>query len=84
MKELEVPVGVIAEVAEILRDNIIKNRILGIDEDLDNILIEIEYDKDDEDERQTVHDIDGVISGYEEEDNDDSNDDQCKMYKLNG
>jgi hypothetical protein len=51
VKELEVPVAVIAEVAEILGDNGIKNRILGVDDDLDNILIEIEYDKDDEDEK---------------------------------
>ena len=71
VKELEVPVGVIAEVAEILGDNGIKNRILGVDEDLDNILIEIEYDKDDEDERQTVHDIDDVINDYEEDNYDD-------------
>jgi hypothetical protein len=74
VKDLEVPVGVIAEVAEILGDNGIKNRILGVDEDLDNILIEIEYDKDDEDERQTVHDIDDVINDYEDDD-DESNDD---------
>jgi predicted HAD superfamily phosphohydrolase YqeG len=71
VKELEVPVAVIAEVAEILGDNGIKNRILGVDEDLDNILIEIEYDKDDEYERQTVHDIDDVINDYEEDNNDD-------------
>jgi predicted HAD superfamily phosphohydrolase YqeG len=71
VKELEVPVGVIAEVAEILGDNGIKNRILGVDEDLDNILIEIEYDKDDEDERQTVHDIDDMINDDEDDTNDD-------------
>ena len=76
VKELEVPVGVIAEVAEILGDTGIKNRILGVDEDLDNILIEIEYDKDDEDEKQTVHDIDDMISDYDDEDDDEeSNDD---------
>jgi hypothetical protein len=74
-KELEVPVGVIAEVAEILGDNGIKNRILGVDEDLDNILIEIEYDKDDEDEKQTVHDIDDLINDYEDDDDDNSKDD---------
>jgi predicted HAD superfamily phosphohydrolase YqeG len=74
-RELEVPVGVIAEVAEILGDNGIKNRILGVDEDLDNILIEIKYDKDDEDERQTVHDIDDVINDYEDDDDDNSKDD---------
>ncbi len=75
VKELEVPIGLIAEVAEILGDNGIKNRILGVEEDLDNILIEIEYDKDDEDERQTVHDIDDVINDYDDEDDEDSNDD---------
>ena len=74
VKELEVPEGVITEVAEILGYNEIKNRILGLDEDQDNILIEIEYDKDDEDVRQTVHDIDDVINDYEDDDND-SNDD---------
>jgi hypothetical protein len=75
VKELEVPVGVIAEVAEILGDNGIKNRILGVDEDLNNILIEIEYDKDDEDERQTVHDIDDVINEYDDEEDENNNDD---------
>lgn len=74
VKELEVPVGVIAEVAEILGDNGIKNRILGVDEYLDNILIEIEYDKDDEDERQTVHDIDDVINDYDDEEEDNNDD----------
>jgi hypothetical protein len=75
VKELEVTVGVITQVAEILGDNGIKNRILGVDEDLDNILIEIEYDKDDGDERQTVHDIDDVINDYEDDDDDNSKDD---------
>jgi hypothetical protein len=38
-------------------------------------LIEIEYDKDDEDEKQTVHDIDDLINDYEDDDDDNSKDD---------
>jgi hypothetical protein len=46
--------------SEILGDNRIKNRILGMDEDLDNILIENVYKKDDDDERQTLHEIEAA------------------------
>jgi hypothetical protein len=41
VQELEVQGGVITEMSETLGENGIKNRILGVDEDLDNILIEI-------------------------------------------
>jgi hypothetical protein len=78
IKEFEVPVDVIAEVADILGASGLKNAITATDEEQSVVFIEVQYDKDDEDERQAVHAIDDVINDYDEEENNDDEDDDDK------
>jgi len=78
IKEFEVPVDVIAEVADILGASGLKNVITGTDEEQSVVFLEVQYEKDEEDEREAIHAIDDVINDYdeeEEEDDDDEDDD---------
>ncbi len=78
IKEFEVPVDVIAEVADILGASGLKNAITGTDKEQSVVFLEAQYDKDDEDERQAIHAIDDVINDYDEEEDDDDEDDDDK------
>ena len=68
VKELEVPIEVIAEVAELLTDNDITNTITGVDEDYEVLYMEVEYEKED---NQVIHDIEDVIEDFHADDADD-------------
>ena len=68
VKELEVPIEVIAEVAELLTDNDITNTITGVDEDYEVLFMEVEYEKED---NKVIHDIEDVIEDFHADDADD-------------
>ena len=66
-KELIVPVEAIVEIAKMLEASQINNTILGTTED-EEIVIEVEYDRD---ERQVVFDLEEIIENYGEENEED-------------
>jgi sulfur carrier protein ThiS len=76
-KQLEVPVGALIEVADLLIENEITHQMVATDEDNDTVTIEVEYDRD---ERDTIHEIENAIDDYEEdeEDSDDYDSDDRK------
>ena len=61
VKELEVPVDAMAEVAEILTENEITNTITGVDDDHEVIFIEVEFGKE---EKEFIHEIERVIEDH--------------------
>ena len=61
VKELEVPVDAMAEVAEILTENEITNTITGLDDDHEVIFIEVEFGKE---EKEFIHEIERVIEDH--------------------
>ncbi len=64
-KQLEVPVGALMEVADLLIENEITHQMVATDEDNDTITIEVEYDRD---ERDTIHEVEDAIDDYEGDD----------------
>ncbi len=70
-KQLEVPVGVLIEVADLLIENEITHQMVETDEDNGTITIEVEYDRD---ERDTIHEAEDLIDDYEENEEEESND----------
>jgi hypothetical protein len=74
IEEFEVPADIMAEVANIVTSNDLENRITGVDEDETVIFLEVRYDKEEEDQREAIHEIHDAIADYDEDDND--NDDQ--------
>lgn len=70
VKELEVPVGAMPEVVDILMENDLENSLTGTDEDHEVIFLEVSYDKDDEDQRDAVHEIEDIIADHEDDDDD--------------
>jgi hypothetical protein len=81
-KELTIPAGVIAQVAEVIIENEIVHEIVASDIDDDTITLEVEYTKD---EREIIHEIEDIISDFEEdaeeEDEEEDNDDRRKKDK---
>ena len=75
IREFEVSTDIIAEVADIIAANELNNKITGTDEEQTVVFIEVHYDKDNEEERQAVHDIDDVINDYDDEEDDEENED---------
>lgn len=67
IREFEIPVSAMPEVAEILEECELENSITGTDEDHEIIVVEVSYDKDDEDERAAIHAIDDVITDHEDD-----------------
>lgn len=61
VKELEVPVDAMAEVAEILTENEITNTITGVDDDHEVIFIEVEFGKE---EKEFIHQVEQVIEDH--------------------
>ena len=77
IKEFEVPVNVMSEVAQIITDNELENSITGVDEEGKIIFVEVRYEKGIEDEQAAVHEIQDVIEDYEEDEDDkEENDDE--------
>ncbi|MBN8687723.1 MAG: hypothetical protein J0M10_11905 [Chitinophagales bacterium] len=75
VKELEVPVGAMPEVVDILMENDLDNSLTGTDEDHELIFLEVSYDKDDEDQRSAVHEIEDISADYEDDDDGDKKED---------
>ncbi len=74
VKELEVPTGAMPEVVDILIDNDLDNSLTGTNEDHDFIYLEVSYDKDDDDQRAAIHEIEDIIADYEDDDEEDDDD----------
>jgi hypothetical protein len=72
-KELNVPTAVIVEVADLLLDNEITNDIIGTDPDNDELIIEVEYEKE---QREIIHQIEDIIADFEESDEDEESEDE--------
>jgi hypothetical protein len=72
-KELNVPTAVIVEVADLLLDNEITNGIVGTDPDNDELIIEVEYEKE---QREIIHEIEDIIADFEESEDDEENEDE--------
>jgi len=71
-KEMEIPVGILVEVADLLIEHEISHKITATDADNDCITLELEYEKE---EREIIHEIQDLIDDYEEEDEDGEEDD---------
>ena len=61
-KELEVPLGALIEVSDILIENGISNEITGTDEDEDTITLEVSFTKE---ERDIIHEVEDLISDFD-------------------
>lgn len=77
-KELSIPAAIITEVAEVLLENEIINDIIGADTEIDEVLIEVQFERE---QRDVIHQIEDMISDYheteeEEEDNDDDDEEE--------
>lgn len=72
-KELEVPVGAMIQVADLLIENEISHVLVATDEDNDTVTIEVEYSTND---RETIHAIEDVIDDNTPESADDEEDDE--------
>ncbi len=67
VREFEVPVEIMGEVAELIASNDLENSITGTDEDQEIIFIEVSYDKDEEDQKAAIHEIEDAINDYDDE-----------------
>lgn len=72
VKELEVPVGAMPEVVDVLIDNDLDNSLTGTDEDHELIYLEVSYDKDDEDQKAAVHEIEDIIDDHADDDDEEN------------
>ena len=67
VKEFEVPVGAMSEVAGIITDNELENTITGVDEDGDIVFVEVRYQKGVEEEQAAIHQIQEAIDNFDDE-----------------
>ncbi len=67
VKELEVPVGAMPEVVDLLTENELDNSLTGTDDDHELIYLEVSYDKDDDDQKAAIHEIEDIIADYEDD-----------------
>ncbi len=74
-KELNVPAGVIAQVADVIIKNGINHEITGAETGEDIVTLEVQFTKD---EREIIHEIEDIISDYEEEAEEEQDDDEEK------
>lgn len=72
-KELSIPAAIITEVAEVLLENEIINDIIGADTEIDEVLIEVQFDRE---QRDVIHHIEDMISDYQETQEEDDDDNQ--------
>ncbi|WPV65970.1 hypothetical protein [Chitinophaga sp. LS1] len=66
-KELNVPTSIIIEVADVLLENEITNDIIGTNAENDELVLEVEYEKE---QREVIHQIEDMIADHEESDDD--------------
>lgn len=74
VKELEVPVGAMPEVVDLLMENELDNSLTGTDEEHELIYLEVSYDKDDDDQKAAIHEIEDIIDDYEDDDDEEDED----------
>jgi hypothetical protein len=72
-KELDIPVGLLLEVADILIENEISHEITGTDAENDCITLEVAYEKE---QRDTIHEIEDLIDDYEEDEEEEDDDNE--------
>jgi hypothetical protein len=72
VKELEVPVGAMPQVVDILMENDLDNSLTGTDEDHDFIYLEVSYDKDEEEQKAAVHEIEDIIDDHADDDDEEN------------
>ena len=72
-KELNIPAAIITEVAEVLLENEIINEIIGADVETDEILIEVQYERE---QRDAIHHIEDMISDHEETEEEDGDEEE--------
>ena len=70
-KELSIPAAIITEVAEVLLENEIINDIIGADTETDEVLIEVQFERE---QRDVIHHIENLISDHAETDEEDDED----------
>ena len=68
VEEFNVPVGVLPEIANLISENDLDHTILGGDVKEEEITLSIEYEND---QRDVIHEIEDIISDYEDEEDDD-------------
>ena len=60
-KELEVPLGALIEVTDLLLDHDIHAEIAGTDDEEDSIIIDVSYTKE---QRDIIHQVESVITDF--------------------
>lgn len=72
-KELSIPAAIITEVACVLLENEIVNDIIGADTETDEILLEVQYERE---QRDVIHHIEDMISDHEETEEEDDEEEE--------
>ena len=72
-KELTIPAGVIAQVSDVIIENEITHTIIGADTHEDTVTLEVQFDKD---EREVIHEIEDIVSDYEENEQEEQDDEE--------
>lgn len=75
VKEFEVPVGVMGDVAGIITDNELENTITGVDEDGEIVFVEVRYEKGVEEEQAAIHEIQDAIDNYDDDEEEEEKED---------
>ncbi|AEV98142.1 hypothetical protein A4D02_33665 [Niastella koreensis] len=72
-KELSIPAAIVTEVAVVLLENEINNDIIGADTEIDEVLIEVQFERE---HRDVIHHIEDMISDYQETEEEEDDDDE--------
>jgi ribosomal protein S8 len=72
-KEIDVPTGILIAVADKLIEYGLAHSITATDEDNDSVTLEVEYGKD---EKEVIHEIEDLITDFEEQDAEDGEEDE--------
>ncbi len=70
---MSIPAAIITEVAEVLLENEIINDIIDADTEIDEVLIEVQFERE---QRDVIHHIEDMISDYQETEEEDDDDDE--------
>ena len=76
VKELEVPVGAIWQVADLLSESELENKIVGVDEDESAVFVEVTYNTENDEQREALKQLNDIIDNYDEEDDDDDEEEE--------
>ncbi len=72
-KEIEVPVGVLIDVADLLLEHDIEHKVIATDSDEETITLEISYEKE---QRDIFHEITDLIEDHSDNEDDEEEDDE--------